>query len=60
MGKRRRIIEIFLDSSVLFSAVNSPIGGSAKLFVTPNIRLFVSKIVLHEVEKNVRAKLHQT
>ncbi len=57
MGKRRRIIEIFLDSSVLFSAVNSPIGGSAKLFVTPNIRLFVSKIVLHEVEKNVRAKL---
>lgn len=58
MGKRRPIVNIFLDSSTLFSAVYSPVGGSAKLFTISNIKLFVSKIVLHEVEKNVRNKLH--
>lgn len=58
MATRRRILNLFLDSSVLFTAVNSPIGGSAKLFTISNIKLFASKIVLHEVEKNVRNKLH--
>lgn len=58
MATRRRILNLFLDSSVLFTAVNSPVGGSAKLFTISNIKLFVSKIVLHEVEKNVRNKLH--
>jgi len=57
MAKRRSTLNLFLDSSVLFTAANSPFGGSAKLFTMENIRLFVSKIVLHEVEKNVRNKL---
>ena len=57
MVKRRPTLELFLDSSVLFTAVNSPLGGSAKLFTLPYVKLIVSKIVLHEVEKNVRKKL---
>jgi len=57
MATRRQVLRLFLDSSVLFTAVNSPMGGSSKLFTLPNIKLFVSKIVLHEVEKNVRDKL---
>ena len=47
----------FLDSSVFFSAVNSPTGGSSKLFTLPKIRLVVSPLVLTEVERNVQAKL---
>ncbi len=48
---------VFLDSSVLFSAINSPTGGSSKLFVTKRLRLVTSKVVLAEVERNVRKKL---
>ncbi len=48
---------LFLDSSVLFTAVNSPTGGAAKLFTLSNIRLIVSPLVLSEVERNVRNKL---
>ena len=48
---------IFLDSSVLFAAVNSPTGGSAKLFTLKNVTLFVSPVVLAEVERNCRKKL---
>lgn len=48
---------VFLDSSVLFSAVNSPTGGSAKLFITKEIKLVTSKVVATEVERNVRKKL---
>ena len=48
---------VFLDSSVLFTAVNSPVGGSAKLFTLKNIELITSKIVLVEVERNIRRKL---
>lgn len=48
---------VFLDSSVLFSAVNSPTGGSAKLFVTKGLQLVTSKVVATEVERNVRKKL---
>lgn len=47
----------FLDSSVLFTAVNSPIGGSAKLFTLQGIQLTASKVVLIEVERNIREKL---
>lgn len=47
----------FLDSSVLFSAVNSPTGGSSKLFTLKNIKLITSPTVLTEVERNVRKKL---
>ncbi len=47
----------FLDSSVLFSAVNSPSGGSSKLFILPKIKLVTSKVVLVETERNVRKKL---
>ena len=48
---------VFLDSSVLFSAVYSPIGGSAKLFTLKNFKLITSTVVLAEVERNVRNKL---
>lgn len=48
---------VFVDSSVLFSAVNSPIGGSSKLFTLKNIKLVTSKVVLTETERNVRNKL---
>lgn len=48
---------VFVDSSVLFTAVNSPYGGSAKLFILPKIGLVTSNIVLTEVERNIRKKL---
>lgn len=57
MAKRRSAINLFLDSSVLFTAVNSSFGGSAKLFTITDVKLHVSRVVLHEVEKNVRKKL---
>lgn len=47
----------FLDSSVLFTAVNSPTGGSSKLFTLRKIKLVTSKLVLTEVERNIRKKL---
>lgn len=47
----------FLDSSVLFTAVNSPTGGSAKLFTLKNIKLMTSSLVLTEVERNIHKKL---
>lgn len=47
----------FLDSSVLFSAVSSPSGGSSKLFTLPEVNLVTSKVVLIETERNVRKKL---
>lgn len=49
---------VFLDSSVLFSAVNSPTGGSSKIFTLKDIKITTSKLVLTEVERNVRKKLH--
>lgn len=59
MGKRRQTLKTaFLDSSVLFTAVNSPTGGSAKLFTLRNIKLISSPLVLTEVERNVRKKLY--
>jgi len=48
---------VFVDSSVIFTAVNSPSGGSSKLFTIKNIRLITSRLVLIEVERNVRKKL---
>ena len=47
----------FVDSSVLFTAVNSPTGGSAKLFTLKNIKLITTRFVFTEVERNVRSKL---
>ncbi len=49
----------FLDSSVFFSAVNSPTGGSAKLFTLKKIKLVTSRVVLTETERNVRKKLER-
>lgn len=49
--------KILLDSSVLFTAVNSPTGGSSKLFTLKNVNLCVTPIILTEVERNVRKKL---
>lgn len=57
MAKGRSIISVFLDSSVLFTAVNSPTGGSSKLFTLKKVKLVVSSLVLTEVERNVRKKL---
>ena len=57
MARRRSVITAFLDSSVLFTAINSPFGGSAKLFTLPKLKLLVSSVVLTEVERNVRNKL---
>lgn len=61
MGKRRCTLtsmkKILLDSSVLFTAVNSPTGGSAKLFTLQKIKLYTSPLILTEVERNVRKKL---
>lgn len=48
---------VFTDSSVFFTATNSPTGGSAKLFTLKNIKLVVSPLVLTETERNVRNKL---
>jgi len=41
----------------LFAAVGSVSGGSAKLFTFDKLQLVVSKVVLAEVERNVRKKL---
>ena len=58
MGSRRPAVRLaFLDSSVLFSSVNSPSGGSAKLFTLRDLKLVVSTLVLTEVERNIREKL---
>jgi len=48
---------VFVDSSVLFSAVNSLTGGSSKLFTIKKIRLMTSRVILAEVERNTRKKL---
>ena len=59
MAKRRLPVtaRIFLDSSVIFTAVNSPTGCSAKLFTLNKFKLVTSPTVLTEVERNVRKKL---
>ena len=49
---------LFLDSSVIFAAINSVTGGSAKLFSLDDIELVSSETVLGEVERNVKAKLY--
>lgn len=54
---RSAIKPVFVDSSVLFAAVYSPTGGSAKLFTLKSTTLVTSKVVLIEVERNVRKKL---
>ncbi len=58
MAKRRpTLLTVFVDSSVLFAAVCSVSGGSAKLFTLEKLELVVSKVVLAEVERNIRTKL---
>ena len=58
MGRRRSAVRlVFLDSSVLFSATNSPTGGSAKLFTVEKLILCTSTLVLTETERNIRKKL---
>lgn len=59
MAKARSTLKrtAFLDSSVLFTATNSPFGGSSKLFTLKSIELVTPKLVLAEVERNVRKKL---
>ena len=60
MARRRQVDlkSVFVDSSVLFTAANSPTGGSAKLFALKSIKLVVSPLVLTETERNIRKKLH--
>ncbi|MDO8639070.1 MAG: PIN domain-containing protein [Candidatus Daviesbacteria bacterium] len=58
MARRRYNLKLaFLDSSVLFSAINSPTGGSAKLFTVKKLILCTSTLVLTETERNIRKKL---
>lgn len=58
MARRGSVVtRVFVDSSVLFTAVNSLSGGAAKLFTLRRPRLLASRIVLTEVERNVRQKL---
>ncbi|HLB61060.1 MAG TPA: PIN domain-containing protein [Patescibacteria group bacterium] len=54
-----RLPDVFIDSSVFFTAVNSPTGGSAKIFSLSGsqFHLCTSRIVLVETERNVRKKL---
>lgn len=57
-----RKTRLFLDSSVLFSAVWSMTGGSAKIISwaqEKKIEVVVSKNVVAEVEKNVGDKLDE-
>lgn len=49
--------KLFLNSSVLFSAVASVSGGSSKLFQLDDINLVTSDYVLTEVANNVNKKL---
>jgi len=58
MGQSRPKLTVFIDSSVLFTAVNSLTGGSAQLFIQPQLSLVTSPIVLTETERNIRAKLY--
>src|SRR3972149_11346234 len=58
MAKGRRSLKsVFLDSSVFFTAVNSPTGGSSKLFTLTDVKLVTSSLVLTETERSVRKKL---
>ncbi len=56
-GRRPNLKSAFLDSSVLFAAVCSPTGGSAKLFTIKRLKLCTSTVVLTETERNIRKKL---
>lgn len=49
--------KVLIDSSVLFTAANSPMGGSSKLFTIKGIKLCATSLILTEVERNVRKKL---
>lgn len=57
MARKRQILSVFMDSSVLFAATLSQTGGSAKLFTLKKLKLQTSRIVLTEVERNIRGKL---
>ena len=57
-GRQADVKSVFVDSSVLFTAANSPTGGSAKLFTLKNIKLLLSPLVLTETERNIRNKLY--
>jgi predicted nucleic acid-binding protein len=53
------ILKVFMDTSVVFSAVLSPGGGARKLFQLGEagvVRLFVGKTVLKECDEIVRRK----
>ena len=52
-------LKVFLDSSVWFSAVCSPTGGSSFVLslASKKIEIITTRTVLAEVERNVRQKL---
>ena len=62
MAKRgqtlKKLPNVFVDSSVFFTAVNSPTGGAAKIFSLNDrkFKLLTSWVVLAETERNVRNK----
>jgi predicted nucleic acid-binding protein len=54
--------KLFVDASVFIAAAASPTGGSAavlKLGQRRRVRLFGSRLVLIEAERNIRLKLPQ-
>lgn len=53
------MFRVFLDANVLFSAANSPTGGSAYIFELAKkrkLKLFSSSLAFKEAEKNLREK----
>ena len=55
----RKNLKIFLDTSVLFSAVLSPTGGARKLFLLAEaglLQLIVGPTILREADEVVRRK----
>ena len=55
----RKNLKIFLDTSVLFSAVISPTGGARKLFLLAEaglLQLIIGPTVLREADEVVRRK----
>jgi predicted nucleic acid-binding protein len=56
----RRVLSVYLDSSVIFAAVLSPDGGSRKLFqlsAARVVRIVLGAHVLKEAEEVVRRKM---
>ena len=55
-------MQLFLDSSVILAAIGSQTGGSSHLYflkLSKKLKLVTSRLVICEVEKNVRKKFSE-